>query len=204
MSESSILVVGVSSSFANKTLLRKKLERYTTGLPSFEVVVFNDLKGLVKDYFLGKEIRSLAVSSSLYEKRRLMRAARWAIFFWDGTGLADLIYLASLYETRLKVVAVETTRVVNRERGDEFDVYIGRGTPWGNPFPIGDGADRNAVVEMYREYFFEKFIRDPEGNKAIRSLKGKVLGCHCKPAPCHGDIIAEYLNSLDEVEPSVS
>lgn len=25
-------------------------------------------------------------------------------------------------------------------------------------------------------------------------LRGKVLGCHCKPLACHGDILADYLN----------
>src|SRR5688572_10622655 len=143
MSESPILVVGVSCSFSNKALLRSKLDRYTAGLPPFEVVGFNDSKGLIRDYFQGRLVKSVAASASLYEKRKLLKGARWAVFFWDGTGLADVIYLASLYEAKLKVVAVETTRVANKERGDEFDVYIGRGTPWGNPFPIGEGADRN-------------------------------------------------------------
>ena len=30
----------------------------------------------------------------------------------------------------------------------------------------------------------------------VVKLKGKTLGCFCKPYPCHGDIIAEYLNLL--------
>ncbi|MCG6418638.1 DUF4326 domain-containing protein [Vibrio fluvialis] len=27
---------------------------------------------------------------------------------------------------------------------------------------------------------------------------GKRLGCFCKPDDCHGDIIAEFLNSYDD------
>ncbi len=34
----------------------------------------------------------------------------------------------------------------------------------------------------------------------VLALKGKTLGCHCKPAACHGDVIAEYLNVLDDGE----
>jgi hypothetical protein len=29
-------------------------------------------------------------------------------------------------------------------------------------------------------------------------LRGKTLGCFCKPHPCHGDIIAAYLDSLED------
>ena len=28
------------------------------------------------------------------------------------------------------------------------------------------------------------------------SLRGKKLGCWCKPDPCHGDVIIDYLNNL--------
>ncbi|TBV87515.1 DUF4326 domain-containing protein, partial [Citrobacter freundii] len=30
--------------------------------------------------------------------------------------------------------------------------------------------------------------------------KGKILGCHCKPYPCHGDVLARFLNELDDGE----
>ena len=31
--------------------------------------------------------------------------------------------------------------------------------------------------------------------RARRELKGKVLGCWCKPASCHGDVIAEIIDA---------
>jgi len=30
---------------------------------------------------------------------------------------------------------------------------------------------------------------------ARRELRGKILGCHCKPKACHGDILAEIADS---------
>ena len=33
-------------------------------------------------------------------------------------------------------------------------------------------------------------VLDFEGNE---KLKGKVLGCYCKPEACHGDIIVDFL-----------
>jgi len=29
----------------------------------------------------------------------------------------------------------------------------------------------------------------------LDNLQGKVLGCHCKPLACHGDILAELANN---------
>ena len=76
------------------------------------------------------------------------------------------------------------------------DVYIGRGTPFGNIFRIGVDGDREQVLAKYKEYFYRR-LTDPIFRSKVLELKGKVLGCWCKPLACHGDIIAEYLNTLD-------
>jgi hypothetical protein len=86
------------------------------------------------------------------------------------------------------------TTVVNIKKNKNYDVYIGRGSPWGNPFKIGIYT-REEVISKYKEYFYEK-IKDLNFRKSVLYLKGKVLGCYCHPLPCHGDIIANYLNNL--------
>ena len=60
------------------------------------------------------------------------------------------------------------------------------------------GVGREDVIERYRTYFYEEIVNDPEKRKQILGLRGMRLGCHCKPLPCHGDVIAEYLNGLDD------
>lgn len=201
MTNEKTLIVGTSSAFSDRNLLAKKLDSYLAEVGPFNVVAINDVRGLSRSYFRGKKFSDFPPIALFGDKRKLVRDADWAIFFWDGTGLSEYIYLASLYRTAAKVVPVQTTRVVNRERGEDFDIYIGRGTPWGNPFSIGDnGLDRAGSIEMYKEYFQKKFILDPDGNKAIRTLTGKILACHCKPSACHGDVIAEYLNGLPHEE----
>lgn len=193
------ILVGASTSIADRRLIQRKLDVYLAGASTEPVVLLNDARGIFSEYFGEAVVESRQLPMSLVEKRRLVRDAKWVLLFWDGTTVSDFVYLSSLYAKRAKVVSVATTRVVNKERGEEFDVYIGRGTPWGNPFAIGDeGLGRPEVIAMYQEYFQKKFVDDPEGNRAIRSLKGKVLGCHCKPAACHGDVIAAYLNSLED------
>jgi hypothetical protein len=80
------------------------------------------------------------------------------------------------------------TIVVNRHF-DKYDVYIGRGTIWGNPFQIGIDGTREEVIGLYKQY--------ARNNKVIQSrlqeLKGQRLGCSCKPAICHGDVLVEML-----------
>ena len=92
------------------------------------------------------------------------------------------------------------TTVVNLFK-NKYDVYIGRAGKgqdgyFGNPFPLKPEESRGATIERYREYFIDKIVNDPIFKARILELKGKTLGCFCKPNSCHGDVIAEYLNSL--------
>jgi len=87
------------------------------------------------------------------------------------------------------------TRVVHVKK-EPFDVYIGRafqGFPdsqWGNPFVIGRDGTREGVIAKYREWI----VKQPELMAALPGLRGKVLGCWCKPdKPCHGDVLVEML-----------
>src|SRR5690554_2738296 len=82
------------------------------------------------------------------------------------------------------------TTVINKHYSNRYDVYIGRGSKWGNPFIIGKHGSREEVIELYRQYV----LGNPELRNSIPELKGKVLGCFCKPAPCHGDILAKLAN----------
>lgn len=83
----------------------------------------------------------------------------------------------------------ESATVVNADQ-EEFDVYIGRGSKWGNKFHIGVDGTREEVIEKYSKWFLDH----PElHNQAIRELQGKTLGCHCKPLPCHGDVLVDFL-----------
>jgi Domain of unknown function (DUF4326) len=83
-------------------------------------------------------------------------------------------------------------------RKEKYDVYIGRAVPrsglrasiWGNPFVIGKDGTREEVMAKYRQWLAGK----PELLAKLPELKGKVLGCWCAPAACHGDILAELAN----------
>lgn len=90
------------------------------------------------------------------------------------------------------------TTVVNI-RNSDYDVYIGRAGNgkdgyFGNPIKLVAGESRGSTIEMYKQYFYKRLKNDREFRGKILDLKGKTLGCFCKPHACHGDIIANYLN----------
>lgn len=94
-----------------------------------------------------------------------------------------------------------TTKVVNKYK-DSYDVYIGRGSKWGNPFTHRDTktkakykvASRAESVASFKDY-----ITEGDGQHLLNDLhelKGKTLGCFCKPQACHGDILAELADTM--------
>ena len=85
-------------------------------------------------------------------------------------------------------------------------VNIMRGSAFGNPFPIGNKyGDREAVIALFEEHM-QKALASKEG-ALYRELKALYsfakanpeldieLACCCKPAHCHGDVIAAMLNA---------
>ncbi len=85
------------------------------------------------------------------------------------------------------------TRVVHCKK-EQFDVYIGRPSIYGNPFVVGRDGKQGECVEKYREYFLERTKNDTKFLSDVRKLKGMTIACWCKPKACHGDVIAEFLD----------
>lgn len=81
---------------------------------------------------------------------------------------------------------------------EPYDLYIGRPSKWGNPFThIKDKKtkaefivdSRDEAIAKYREWISTQ----PVLLKSLHELKGKVLGCWCKPQACHGDVLNELV-----------
>jgi len=80
---------------------------------------------------------------------------------------------------------------------EEFNVYVGRGSKWGNPYSHKEGtlakeivATREEAIQKFEEYL----LSNQELMDSLNELKGKVLGCWCKPKSCHGDVLLKYAN----------
>lgn len=78
-------------------------------------------------------------------------------------------------------------------------VYIGRPSPFGNPFThLTSGswaqkvvASREEAVRSYEEWL----LGQPELVEKVKAeLKGKDLVCWCAPRSCHGDVLLRIAN----------
>lgn len=88
--------------------------------------------------------------------------------------------------------------VVNKYKSD-FDLYIGRGSKWGNPYSHKQNtkaeyvvSSREEAINKYREYV----LSNPDLLNSLHELQGKTLGCFCKPKPCHGDVLIELYDKF--------
>ena len=87
------------------------------------------------------------------------------------------------------------------KKWDKDAIYIGRGSPLGNPFVMHTEEDRNVVCDKYEEWFNKQV---QEGNthilKELRriyllaKIQDIVLGCYCSPKRCHGETIKKFLD----------
>lgn len=81
-------------------------------------------------------------------------------------------------------------RVVHCKR-ESYTVYIGRPSVFGNPYVIGTDGTRQQVIDLFETYARENLMHE------IKQLKeDDVLGCWCKPQPCHGDIIIKLWREI--------
>jgi hypothetical protein len=90
-------------------------------------------------------------------------------------------------------------RVVNINV-EPFDVYGGRAGRgydgyFGNPFKALREADRDKAIALHRDYFYKRIARDDHFRRACLELRGKRVGCFCKPKACHLDVIAKWVNA---------
>ena len=95
--------------------------------------------------------------------------------------------------------------VVNRRKTPE-GVYVGRGTPLGNPFHIGKDGTREEVIRKYAAWLKQQ----PDDSEAMRMLRDLArwykrdkllyLACWCAPKPCHADVISSAVQHLAELD----
>lgn len=79
-------------------------------------------------------------------------------------------------------------RVLNkhRDRITPGAVYCGRGSIYGNPFPITRKLNRKAAIH--------KFVCEVLPTLDCEPLRGRDLICFCKPKDCHCDPILAKAN----------
>ncbi len=196
------LVILYPEKFTCQSKFNRKVGKITERMGRFDVLRFNDHHNFTSQYFsedsrvdLVSDIDSLDVSGITH-----------AIVFDDGEEFASDREKLVLEKVVLRWVKIPITRVVNikREAGYKCQAdssiyeYVGRGSYWGNPYPMNEeGVVREEVIRRYK-YDFDHDKFPNKDTSEVLKLAGKRLGCYCTPAPCHGDVLAEYLNGYDD------
>jgi hypothetical protein len=89
------------------------------------------------------------------------------------------------------------------KKWDKDAIYIGRGSPLGNPFAMKGMSqeERDRVCDAYIVWFDEKVA---ERDQAVMGELSRIyllakkqpvtLGCFCAPKRCHGETIKAFLD----------
>lgn len=107
-------------------------------------------------------------------------------------------------------IFMSATKIVHCKK-DSYDVMIDRTTKWGNPIKLtrilnhkdidilkasharlGQLINRDECLVLYEHY-----LRNSKLVNDIEELRGKTLGCWCKPKKCHGDVILKILKERE-------
>ena len=95
---------------------------------------------------------------------------------------------------------------------DPSNVYIGRsglvnigserfsyeGSRWANPFKITESCSREECILRFEQYIREK-IKSEHLEESLLALKGRNLGCWCKPEACHGDVLVRLIDEYSQL-----
>lgn len=180
----------------------RKVKKITSSLGAATLVYPSDPNGLIAKF-----------CDESSEKMTAKELASWtpidithAIVFDDGEEFIKETEQLKESQKPLRVIRIYITRVINIKTETEYQSekstpnyeYIGRGSYWGNPYSMyEEGDDREEVIRKFKyDFDYEKF---PNKEKSeVYKLAGKRLGCFCKPQACHGDVLADFLNSWDD------
>jgi len=180
----------------------RKISKIIQNMDNYLVIYPDDYNGFIINFFKENHPNIDVIQNYNWKNEEVTHG----IVFDDGEEfIEETTFLKSL-GIPLRVIRILITRVINVKKEVEFKTkkstpfyeYIGRGSYWGNPYSMYDSTDdRDEVIRKYRyDFEFEKFANKKKSE--VYKLMGKRLGCFCKPEACHGDILADYLNSLDD------
>lgn len=86
-------------------------------------------------------------------------------------------------------------------------IHIGRGSLYGNPFPMTDESQRLEVCEKYLYYLLDRIQKDINFRIAVIQLYRHNLECFCsngtcsletKARYCHGHLLAAVSDALNQ------
>lgn len=191
----------------SSTNFQRKVGNIVSQLNELTLLYINDYHGFVKQFAIESNgsVKSEQVSSC--EDSSITHV----IVFDDGEEFTQEVVEIQSRKIPIRRLKIYITRVINIKKNKKYEglkstedyEYIGRGSYWGNPYSMYEANDegsidgREEVIRKFK-YDFDFDLFPNKDKKELLKLRGKRLGCFCKPEACHGDVLAEYLNSLDD------
>jgi hypothetical protein len=87
---------------------------------------------------------------------------------------------------------------------ENFDIYIGRPSKWGNPYSHLDDSISEFKVDTRQESIdkYEKYLlNNKELMDSLPELMYKTIGCWCVPKyKCHGHVLKKYVDQLENID----
>lgn len=188
--------------FHSQSKFDRKVGNITGNMQEYCFISANDKNQLIRNFVDTQEKKIEFIQNSDWENLAITHA----IIFDDGEEFLSEITKIEAKNIPIRIIKILITRVVNIKKELKYSgakstpeyEYIGRGSKWGNPYSLfAEGGDLNEVIRKYK-YDFD-YDKSPNRKKDdVYMLAGKRLGCFCKPDPCHGDVLADFLNSWDD------
>ena len=198
MSDTKKVLIIYPAVFRSYSKFSRKCDYYLQNLNKPQLIASDDHNDYVRQYAQERDHNLLTADAEQHPD--------YALVFDDGEEFPGLVEELRAKGVVVKKVAVRITRVINIRRDTRCDTskdsavyeYIGRGSYWGNPHSMyEEGEDREEVIRKFQyDFEYEKFPN--KDKQQVYRLAGKRLGCFCKPAPCHGDVLADFLNAWDD------
>lgn len=190
--------------FKSYSKFERKVSNILKNLDSLSILYVNDFNEFIATFANDNSYKTEKVSDWLLTFEKITHA----IIFDDGEEFPEITNKIRESHLPMRIIKIKITRVINikneteyaRQKNNSKYEYIGRGSYWGNPYSMYEkGEGRDEVIRKFKyDFDFNKF---PYKDKSeVFKLAGKRLGCFCKPASCHGDVLAEYLNEWDDGE----
>lgn len=184
--------------FHCRTKFERKVSRITQNMSEYTVCFLEDFNNFIASFFELNKINIKKINHNDFS------SITHVIIFDDGEEFPNEIAFFRSKNIPLRVIKILITRVINIKNETKYSKdnaeyeYIGRGSYWGNPHSMyEEGDSREEVIRKFKYDFDQDMFINKKKNEVFK-LAGKRLGCFCKPNACHGDILANFLNSYDD------
>ena len=194
------ILILYAKEFNSKSKFERKISQITKNIDDYSISCIKDYNDFIKVYFNEKKTK---VPIQKIEDNDFKNITH-VIIFDDGEEFVKERIFFESKNIPLRYISIPITRVINIKTNTKYEKnnleyeYIGRGSYWGNPYSMFEsGESREEVIRKFA-YDFDNDMFINKKKDEVYKLKGKRLGCFCKPSLCHGDILANFLNSQDD------